>query len=154
MRTWLYSEYLESPTTAKDPSTELARWPPEIRALLDEIRTIEALEVLCAVTREPFRVWRVSELPGARSSDGVAFTEAVLHLVVRGLLRRNEDGSVQFGASGARRSTVHALCRLYDDDRSGVLAALAQLCIRRVRTIAARTHMGTTRLETDDSEEP
>ena len=149
MPTWSYRDYLEPPSSA-DPG-EPASWPPDIHALLDEIRTIEALDILCAVAREPFRPWRISELPGAHGSDSVSFTEAVLHLIDRGLIARNDDGGVQFGATGTRTATVHALCRLCDVDRPNVLGAIAQLCIGRVRAIAARTLVGgSPRSESDD----
>lgn len=149
MPPWSYRDYLEPPSNAD--AADLASWPPDIHALLDEIRTIEALDILCAVAREPFRPWRISELPGAHGTDGVSFTEAVLHLIDRNLIKRDDDGGVRFAATGTRTASIHLLCRLCDEDRPNVLGTIAQLCIGRVRAIAARTLVGgSSRSERED----
>lgn len=115
------------------------------------MRTIEALDVLCALAREPYRSWRFHELPGANDMDHRPLMEAVAHLVSRGLVRRDDgDGSIQSAVSGALMETMYRLCRLCDEDRPNVLGAIAQLSIERVRSSAARTLVGHGRPDTGE----
>lgn len=151
MRPWLYSDYLTSPVSSDSSSgRELESWPVAVRELLEEIRTIEALDALCAIVREPFRKWRIDELPGTVGLDQRPMDEAVSNLVNRGLIRRHDDGSIQSALTGARTAAMHALCRLCDEDRPNVLGAIAQLSIDRVRVAAARTLVGHARPDTGE----
>lgn len=139
MRSWLYSDYLTTPLDAGDRSDrDLDSWPGELRRLVEDIQTIEALDVMCAVAREPGRRWRFAELPVI---DPAVLADCLRHLVSRGLLARHDDGSLQLALGAAHLATLHALVRRYDDDRPNTLGAIAQLSIERIRSTAARTLM-------------
>ncbi|HUQ08114.1 MAG TPA: hypothetical protein VM261_36715 [Kofleriaceae bacterium] len=150
MRAWLYSDYLTTPVDTGDRADrDLDSWPPELRQLVEDIQTIDALDVMCTVAREPERRWRYTELP---VRDAGALADSLRHLVARGLLDRHDDGSVQLSPNGAHVPMVSALVNRYDDDRPNMLGAFAQLSIERIRSTAVRALMrrGPAEPENDD----
>jgi hypothetical protein len=150
MRSWLYSDYLTTPLAADDRGDrDLDSWPQELRLLVEDIQTIDALEVMCTVARDPHRRWRPSELP---VMDAGALVDCLKHLVSRGLLARHADGTVQLSLGPAQIRALDTLVIRYDDDRPNMLGAIAQLSIERIRSNAARTLMRRSAVEPENDD--
>jgi DNA-binding IscR family transcriptional regulator len=109
------------------------------RALLDDIQTIEALDMMCLLAREPKRARTADELAEELRLDRSIVDETIRHLRARGLLRSTDDGVQVVLAHASRECTMASIRRLCDEDRPNLLGAIAQLSIERVRASAART---------------
>lgn len=118
MRSWLYDEHA--------------------RALLDDIQTIEGLDVMCLLVRDVARAWKTEDIAAELGLDAIAVGDTVRHLVRRGLVRRHQ-GRVAPLLTGRTRQTMSSISRLCRDERADVLGAIAKLSIERVRATAART---------------
>lgn len=115
-------------------------WPEELRDLIDELQTIEALDVMCLAGGDPSTPWRVDQLVTELGADRYVVDEAVAHLVELELLARRPDGTVQYAIRSPKRHAMMTVLRnLCQDDRANVLGAIAQLSVDRIRSSAART---------------
>lgn len=142
MRPWQHSHPLGA-------SSELSRlmahdaftlWPEELRDLIDEIQSIEALDVICLVSRDPSAGWRIDQLREMLDADRFVVEDAVNHLLGQELLARRPDGAVQYAIkTPERHATMTVLARLCEEDRANVLGAIAQLSVDRIRSSAVRT---------------
>jgi hypothetical protein len=109
------------------------------RALLDDIQTIEALDMMCLLARDPARARAPDEIAGELRLDRDLVDEAIRHLVDRGFVRHTAHGIQVVLTHPVLESTMTSLSHLCDEERPNVLGAIAQLSIERVRATAART---------------
>jgi hypothetical protein len=109
------------------------------RALLDDIQTIEGLDMMCLLAREPLRARTANEIADELRLDRSVVDDAIRHLLGRGLLRSTDAGVQAVLTKASRKTTMASLRRLCDEERPNVLGAIAQLSIERVRATAART---------------
>lgn len=119
---------------------EFLSWPEELQELIDEIGTVEGLDVMCFVARQDARAWRLDELSDTLAIDRLALEDAVRRLVANGLLERLDDGRVcPVRGSPSRHTSMEALSHLCEQDRANVLGAIAHYSIGRIRSSAVRT---------------
>lgn len=119
---------------------EFLTWPEDLQQLIDDIGTVEGLDVMCAVARDEARAWRLDELSDQLAIDRLGLDDAVRRLIGNGLLERLDDGRVRATvAPPRRRHAFEALTRLCEQDRANVLGAIAHFSIGRIRSSAART---------------
>jgi predicted transcriptional regulator len=142
MRPWQYGHRLgaSSELSSLMANEAFTLWPEELRDLIDEIQSIEALDVMCLVAADPSLGWRVDQLAEKLDTDRFVVDEAVSHLLGQELLARRPDGAVQYAIKTAERhAMMTVLARLCEEDRANVLGAIAQLSVDRIRSSAVRT---------------
>ncbi|HUQ05984.1 MAG TPA: hypothetical protein VM261_25955 [Kofleriaceae bacterium] len=119
---------------------EFLSWPEDLQDLIDDIGTVEGLDIMCLVARDESRAWRLEELCEQLAIDRFALDHAVRRLVASRLLERLSDGRVcGVRASPSRHTSLTALSRLCEQDRANVLGAIAHSSISRIRSSAVRT---------------
>jgi hypothetical protein len=112
-------------------------WPADVQALIHEVRTIEALDVLCCAASNPSRSWDFDTLVATLGHERLRVTEAVAHLVGKGFLEACGVGDVRYTLSSPRLApAVSELVRLSDEDRANLLGAIAHFSIWRIRSTA------------------
>lgn len=114
-------------------------WPEDVQELIDDIGTVEGLDVMCMVARAPTKTWRMEELSDEIATDRYALDDAVRRLLANGLIRRLGDGTLCAAVPAARHRAMSTLCELCEQDRGNVLGAIAHFSISRIRTSAVRT---------------
>jgi hypothetical protein len=142
MRPWQYSHPLgaASELSSLMANETFSLWPDELRELIDEIQSIEALDVMCLVARDPTAAWRMDQLVETLDADRFVVEEAVNHLLGQEMLGRRPDGAFQYAIKTPERAaTMNVLMRLCEEDRANVLGAIAQLSVDRIRSSAVRT---------------
>lgn len=119
------------------PDDVFLSWPDEVKALIHEVRTVEALDVLCCAAGDPSRSWDFDNLVAHLGHDRARVTEAVAHLLGKGFLEAHGRGTVRYALSAPRLgTTVEELVRLSEADRPNVLGAIAHFTIWRIRSEA------------------
>ncbi|KAB2885030.1 MAG: hypothetical protein F9K40_22415 [Kofleriaceae bacterium] len=113
-------------------------WPDDVQALIDDVETVEGLDLMCLVARDPAAAWRVEQLSDELAVDRYLVEDSIRRLVAKGLLDRAADGTVRPLLPPARIGTMSELTRLSEHDRANVLGAIAHFSIGRIRTSAAR----------------
>ncbi len=122
------------------PHDEFLSWPDDLQELLDDIGTVEGLDVMCFLARGDAHAWRLEELSEQLAIDRMALEDAVRRLVGKGLIDRLSDGRVcAVHGPAARRTSMTALSQLCEQDRANVLGAIAHYSISRIRSSAVRT---------------
>jgi hypothetical protein len=112
-------------------------WPADVQALIHEVRTVEALDVLCCAAGDPSRSWDVDTLVATVQHDRLRVTEAVAHLVGKGFLEARGVENIRYALSSPRLApAVNELVRLSDEDRPNLLGAIAHFSIWRIRSNA------------------
>jgi hypothetical protein len=110
-------------------------WPDDLQALIDEVQTVEGLDALCCVASAPSRSWSFDDLVAEIEHDRLRVTEAVAHLVGKGLLEVCGWREIRFAHQAPTRvAAVHALVRLSVEDRPNVLGAIAHFSVWRIRS--------------------
>lgn len=123
-------------------------WPEDVQELIDDIGTVEGVDVMCLLSRHPSRAWRLDQICDELALDRYALEDSVRRLVIKGLVDRLSDGTLRNSSSSPERTaTVKALSNLCDDDRANVLGAIAHFSISRIRTSAVRTFVRKSRDE-------
>jgi hypothetical protein len=114
-------------------------WPEDLQQLIDDIGSVEGLDVMCLVARGPSAAWRIDQLSDELAVDRFLVDDAIRRLVGKGLLEQLDNGTVRpADEAAARRASLDALSNLCQQDRANVLGAIAHCSIGRIRTSAVR----------------
>jgi DNA-binding transcriptional ArsR family regulator len=116
-----------------------ATWPGELLSLLDAIETVEALDVMCLVARDHAAALPFDEIERRTSLAYGDVMHALAHLRRTGLVVDADDGNVRLASLDPPLNAARlALLRLYDQDKSLMVRAMAERSIERLRTSAAQ----------------
>lgn len=111
--------------------------PDEVKAfVLEHIDSIEQLEILLVLFRQPQREFTPEEVCAELRISAQSCTDRLRDLHGRGLIERSDDGRYQFGSDPARNRRVWALSQAYLERRVAMINLIFSKPTEKIRTFA------------------